>query len=691
MLSQPLLAAERLEDRSLPATFGVAWPDARNLHVSFPTDNTDIGAYANSLRTVLDQVADRKEWQEAALRAFQTWAVQTNLNIGLVPDRGDAFGAVGLSTSDPRFGEFRIGAFPQPGALASALPFQQGSGTWSGDVLLNTQANWFLADWTSTSPISVPPANEQGPSVELFTVLLHEAGNALGVADNQTRGTVMYTNYERPKGKLTPSDINQIRRIYGTRVDPFEPVTNNSRTSATRINTPVGYDGTTPLSVRGSLNTMSDVDFYRFRPLAGQEKVAVRLMASGISLLKSRIEVLDSRGVKISDAKVDSIFENNMELEIGSLNPSKDYFIRVARNSADVFGIGDYLLELDYRPADQRPSIKPPAFDADAEDDDGDSRVEFVDVDQLFSTGIIDSELGANDTLTTGKPLQTTFGYLERTRYDAVSSISSGSDRDFYQFKAPVDVEGVLTIDITPLGNSDAKLHIVVMNTNGDRIPAFVQDGAKGSRSLTISSPQPGATYLVGIRSEIDSPTPAVNYALTMNFTTDTASMVNMFEGEIQGAQEDFSNLTTYKPQLFRFDLSASASTSNEGIQLTFIDARTGAVVFIIAAGSGTPASEYIWLPKGEYVLKAESRSRKSQSPGIIGFKLRADVLSDDQGPNPVDPTQIVPPLETTWNWRDYPISDPPVIDLPYIVVEDPWLNEEYLDFFPDYYALYFR
>lgn len=685
----PLLAAEQLEDRCVPATFGVAWPDARNLHVSFPTDNTDIGAYANSLRAVFDQVADRKEWQEAALRAFQTWAVQTNLNIGLVPDRGDAFGAVGLATSDPRFGEFRIGAFPQPGVLASALPFQQGSGTWSGDVLLNTQANWFLADWNSTSAITVPPANEKGPSVELFTVLLHEAGNALGVADNTTSGTVMFTNYERPKGRLTSSDITQIRRIYGTRTDPFETTSNNSRTTATRINTPAGYDGTTPLSVRGSLNTMADVDFYRFRPLPGQEKVAVRLMASGVSLLKSRIEVLDSRGVKISDAKVDSIFENNMEIEIGSLNPSRDYFIRVARNSSDVFGIGDYLLELDYRPSDQRPPIKPPAFDADA--DDGDNSVEFVDIDQLFSNGLVDSETVSNDTLTTAQPLQTTFGYLTGTRYDAISSLSSFSDKDLFRFRAPDRTGSVLNIDITPLGNSAAKLNVVVMNTNGDRIPAFVQDGAGGARSLTISAPQPGAVYIVGIRSATDSPVPAVNYAVTINFATDAPSVVDMFQGDVQGATHDYSNLTTYKPQLFRFDLSSSASTANEGVQLTFIDIRTGATVFIIAAGAGSPATEYAWLPKGEYVLKAEARSRNSQSPGLIRFTLRADVLSDDQGPNPVDPTQIVPPVETKWSWRDYPISDPPVIDVPFTVVEDPWLNEEYLSFFPDYYALYFR
>ena len=36
---------EIMEVRQLLTTFGVPWPDARNLSVSFPTDNTTIGAY----------------------------------------------------------------------------------------------------------------------------------------------------------------------------------------------------------------------------------------------------------------------------------------------------------------------------------------------------------------------------------------------------------------------------------------------------------------------------------------------------------------------------------------------------------------------------------------------------------------------------------------------------------------------
>ena len=211
--SRRKLNVEALEERIVLATFGVPWPDARSLAVSFPTDEAAIGPYSNSVRAVFDQVTDRQEWQEAALRAFQTWSVYGNVNIGLVPDRGDDFGAVGLSTGDPRFGEFRVGAVPQSDVLAHALPYQPIAGTWSGDVFLNTQSNYFLGDWKSDSPIDIPDPNEKGRAIELFTVLLHEAGNALGIADNDIPGAVMNGAYARARSLLRAGEPGNYRTL----------------------------------------------------------------------------------------------------------------------------------------------------------------------------------------------------------------------------------------------------------------------------------------------------------------------------------------------------------------------------------------------------------------------------------------------------------------------------------------------
>ncbi len=167
----------------------------------------------------------------------------------------------------------------------------------------------------------------------------------------------MNGTYSGPNGRLKSSDVVAIRQLYGARVDPFEPRSNNALVSATPITYPAGYTGSVPVTRPGTLNSTADVDVYRFAPLRGAEKVNVRLMAAGISLVKAKVEVLDRFGVKIAEAKADSIFNNNLQLEIGSLSDHPLLYVRVQRNSTDVFSVGDYRLELDYRPIDLQPIL----------------------------------------------------------------------------------------------------------------------------------------------------------------------------------------------------------------------------------------------------------------------------------------------------------------------------------------------
>lgn len=679
------------EERRLPAAFGTPWINPRDLDISFPTDDTTVGAYGNSMREVFDQVADRVVWQEAVLRAFQSWAVHANINIGLTADRGDPFGTVGLASNDPRFGEFRIGAFPQVGVLASALPYQPVAGSWSGDVLLNTQPHWFLADWKSTSPIQVPPANELGPAVELYTVLLHEAGNSLGIADSTTRGTVMYTNYDGPRGSLTSSDIASIVKLYGARRDIYEPTRNETRRTATSITNPRGYTGAIPLSVNGSLNTVSDVDFYRFRPIAGKEKVSVRLWASGISLVKAKLEVLDSQGNKIADVKTDSVFDNNLEIEIGSLNPSRDYFIRVAANTTDQFGVGDYRLELDYRAPELRPSMNGPTHDADAEDEDSTPFLD-VTVDQLFSSGLVSTEVGLNDTRGTATVLETAPGFLTGTRYEALASLGSATDRDFYRIVAPRQTGGVMNVHVTSLGNLNPNLDVAVLNSRGDRVASLVKEPGNGTISVQVLEPVANETYTIAVRSESGTADRTGNYILTTDFATESAALQEFASGSLNGTTPAYTWMETGKSQLFRFDLSANSVGNRDGVQMTIIDAFSREIVGLVGAAAGTVRTEFFWLPQGQYMVRFDAISSTSQAPGLIHFRVLADAISDDQGPTPLNPlilypppsTYIQPPPPPTTIYQP-PATFPPVISYPLPILYPPWYTYQYQMTIPNY------
>src|SRR5437588_4558968 len=108
MKRQSRLWIEELERRDLLAVFGVPWPDGEHLTLSFPADGTDVLGQPNQLNSALDSSMGSGAWQSEVLRAFQTWAAYADINIGLVPDSGEALDASGAAQGDPRHGDIRV-------------------------------------------------------------------------------------------------------------------------------------------------------------------------------------------------------------------------------------------------------------------------------------------------------------------------------------------------------------------------------------------------------------------------------------------------------------------------------------------------------------------------------------------------------------------------------------------------------
>src|SRR5262245_28504721 len=134
MASKHRLTLEYLEDRLAPAV-GSPWPDSQHLTLSLMPDGTHVGTQTSQLFRTLNAQMPTRQWETQILRAFQTWAANANLNIGLVADGGQPAGAAGPVQGDPRFGDIRIASLPlSPEMLAVALPFDTTTGTWAGDV-----------------------------------------------------------------------------------------------------------------------------------------------------------------------------------------------------------------------------------------------------------------------------------------------------------------------------------------------------------------------------------------------------------------------------------------------------------------------------------------------------------------------------------------------------------------------------
>jgi hypothetical protein len=656
---------EVLELRQLLTSYGNAWADARSLSVSFPSDSTPIGAESNQLRAVLDTVATRGEWQKEALRAFQQWVEVANVNIGLVPDRGDAFGTVGLASNDPRFGEIRIGAFPQSQVVASAVPNQVNAGTWSGDIFLNSATRWSVAEQHGDKPVS--PG-----SVDLFSVMLHEVGNSLGLTDSADPSDAMSSNYSGPKSGLTAGDVGKIRALYGARQDIYEASVNDTRENAT----PIVMGAAERVVTRGSLNTKTDVDYYTFTAMPGQTRATITLWAAGISLLEGGLEIRKASGGLVGYSQASSVFQNNVRVGLDGLNPGEQYTIRIDSVHGSDFVVGDYELDIDYRSASQIAPTVGKSHDSAVYS--GKRRLadaDLVAVDHLFAQTAFEVESGTNETLTSATVLSTVPGFSTGSRYEAVGTISAAGDRDFFRFTAPSGTLGGLNVDLSPLGSAPGSFDFVVMNSRGDRVASKLTVLATGRQSIQVVNPVPGETYVVGIRGRSEAAVSTGNYVLTVDVATVVADMVPLFGGVARPGEKDYSLLTSAKSQLFRIDLSTVA-TVGQASQVTLVDVRTQSVVQTIVAIGGTSSTAFVWLQEGDYVIIATALSQDAANVNPVSYQVTAAVVSDDEGPLTDGSTGSTGDSTSgdTFVWNDIPVDESPLVEDD-VILNDTWIN----------------
>src|SRR5262249_11125552 len=214
-----------------------------------------------------------------------------------------------------------------PESLSISVPYDPAlSSTWSGDVLLNSNENY------------------SSHGTNLTAVLMHEAGHVFGLSDSSDANSPMYPQYDDIV-QLTSGDISTLQALYGARaLDPHEGSGgNNTVSTATQIQFPGSYTGTTPLVAYGDIGSNQDADVFAVKPPSNYNgPITFQLQSAGISLLTTKLTITDSQGNVLGQAQAASDFGDTVSVHLNQQSVNATYYLKDEGATRDVSGIGSY-------------------------------------------------------------------------------------------------------------------------------------------------------------------------------------------------------------------------------------------------------------------------------------------------------------------------------------------------------------
>jgi hypothetical protein len=578
------------------------------LTLSFAPDGTNAGGTPSTLFQLLNSQVSTTTWEMAILRAFQTWAVNTNVNIGLISDQGQALGTTGAAEGDQRFGDIRIAAKNiSPTAVSTAQPFSWSGTTWSGDVLLNNLYKFGVGKLSKGQ-------------YDLFTIALHEAGHALGLGDdNVDSSSAMYDAYIGPRTGLSSQDIADIQALYGVRqADRFEA--NNSFASA-------AYTDNSPsdLAFSADITSQGEADYFKivtpssFLGLLGASSFTVQIKTAGVSLLVPKIYVYNAAYQVVGSASASSPLNNNLTVTVANPVAGATYYFRVAGNSPDVFGVGSYQVDITYQ-----------------------SLTNVI-------TGILNPVLPVvGNTLSTALQLAPAFPNKQDNRFDYLyrATIALPAQTDYYQIQSPNAAAGTsftmhtLAWELSPNG-----LHPIIhaFDAFQNPIPVQILGNSDGLYSIQIQNLSPGTVYYLEVTALNPlGPNNLGSYGLGVKFDTNSPVVLSTLAANTLPSQTSVitGTLTMNQDGLFHLSLGTSngSTSASADVTLTIYD-QCGNVVLTLDSLTGQPpATAVVYLSAGTYTTRLSVRS-SSGTFQPVNYWLSGEILSDPIGPYQSNPT----------------------------------------------------
>jgi hypothetical protein len=634
-MSRPTrLSFESLEDRSVPSVFSNPWPNADHLTLSFVPDGTTIGTYeqaelgltqSSSLSALLSSAGAPDAWKVAILRAFQTWAVNSNINIGVVTDNGQGLGTTIPDGGSANTGDIRIGAYAQtPEVLALNTPYNVLSDAWQGDLLFN-----------SAKPFSIGGANN---TYDLFSVSLDEAANIFGLADNTDVTSARFGSYQGVRTGLNASDVAAIQQLYGGPRNPdgYEgEMGNDSSDSAfTLVTTPYqGNPNQYMAAADGDVTTNYDVDYYAIQTLSDTTSLSVLLQTSGHSLLVGRVSVYDSDGNLIATAAGSDPLHGDASLTVTQVNPNSTYYVRVEGATQDVFGIGSYALRvgLNFTPL---------------------ASTEVAD-----TTQVLGPDNGGNDSFATATILTTTPGNDPNTLYNASTNIQNAQDLDYYRVHTPATAQ-LMTVAVQSSQANTLYAQAQVFDAAHNLVAATVVTNGDGGRYVIQANVLPGADYYVVVQAVgRDGQYLAGDYDVAVSFSDPRVQLTSVRQGTLSDSRsQEYVTLTVGENRLYQFTLEGQTTdpTIASAVRMVVYDA-SGLAVFTISADAGQRTSGAVLLHAGTYTVRFQAATTDGESLPAMGYTFKEVVISDPIDPFTINP--LTPPAQISTGPPDFSLT----------------------------------
>ena len=337
-------AIEGLEERMLLySTLGGSWSQPGRISYSFAPDGTNVAGVPSALyQSMASRGITESQWKEELRRAAATWQSVAGLNIAEVADDGSPFGLPGDQQKDPRFGDIRIAATPQPsGVVGSAfLPPPFNGGTLAGDIALNSAAAWNV-----------------DTDVDLQTVALHEIGHSLGLDHSSYSYAAMYPSYNGIKQTLSTDDVGGIRSIYGLRQQDWLDQYHDNKDPWNAINVSGLINSSTGKVTLGALDITSNQDddwYYVEAPSNASGTMTLTMQSKNLSSMSPRFQVYNTSLQLIAwtvTPNPGEVYGSTISLRFSGVPAGTGVFIKAMGwngVNSGVNGIGGYAFQADF-------------------------------------------------------------------------------------------------------------------------------------------------------------------------------------------------------------------------------------------------------------------------------------------------------------------------------------------------------